>query len=578
MEVNPIDVAVLALTLIAIVAYGVWKTRGAQNIEGYLRGDNQTPWWLVGVSIMATQASAITFLSTPGQAYEDGMRFIQFYFGLPVAMVIIAAFVVPLYFRLKVYTAYEYLESRFDLKTRLLTASFFLLQRGLACGITIYAPAIVLSTLLGWDLNLTILIIGVLVIIYTVTGGTKAVAQTQKQQMAVMMGGMILAAVVIISLLPEGVGFGAAVKTAGALGKMNIVDFELEGAFSNRYTFWSGLTGGLFLALSYFGTDQSQVARYLSGKSISEIRLGLLFNGLLKVPMQFIILFVGVLVFVFYLYNQPPLFFNHGQINDLRQSEYKSDLAALEAEHDRVFAEKKQSAVQLAAALETGEEAQVLQYKARVEALQTEEKDLREQTIALIERNDPEAETKDGDYVFLTFVLNNLPVGIVGLLLAVIFSAAMSSTASELNALASTSAIDFYKRVFQPHGSAAHYLNVSKGLTLMWGGLAIFFAMWASLFDNLIELVNILGSLFYGTILGVFVCGFFIRYIRRNAVFAAAVVSELLVMLVYFGPKLFPGVWPEELQIAYLWLNVIGCGFVVAFGMAFQALGGDRRS
>lgn len=562
---KPLDWIVLLGTLGFIVSYGAWKTRGSQDIESYLKGDNTMKWWTIGLSVMATQASAITFLSTPGQAYEDGMRFVQFYFGLPIAMVIISITVIPIFYRLNVFTAYEFLESRFDLKTRSLAALLFLVQRGLAAGITIYAPAIILSTMLGWSLNVTILIIGVLVVIYTVSGGTRAVSVTQKQQMAVMMGGMLVAGYMVVHYLPASVSFGDAVAVAGKMGKMNVVDFSFD--LNDRYNFWSGITGGLFLALSYFGTDQSQVARYIGGKSIAESRLGLIFNGLLKIPMQFLILFIGVMVFVFYQFNQPPVFFNEAAKAKVYATSYANELRGLEQKYTRVFNQKQQAVEGLVTALKAEDEAGINTAQQKVEALTATAKTVREDAKQVIERATPGTETKDTDYVFISFVMKYLPTGLVGLLLAVIFSAAMSSSASELNALASTTVVDIYKRSINQAGSPKHYVTASKLFTVAWGAIAISFAMFASLLDNLIEAVNIIGSIFYGTILGIFLVAFYFRYIRGNAVFMAAVLAELVVLYCYYFT-----------DIAFLWFNVIGCVCVIVFGFMLQGLLSRRQT
>jgi SSS family transporter len=560
---RPLDWVVLLGTLGFIVSYGIWKTRGSKNIEGYLKGDNSMKWWTIGLSVMATQASAITFLSTPGQAYEDGMRFVQFYFGLPIAMVIISITVIPIFYRLNVYTAYEFLENRFDLKTRSLAAGLFLTQRGLAAGITIYAPAIILSTMLGWSLTVTILIIGVLVILYTVSGGTKAVSVTQKQQMAVMMGGMIIAGFMVVHYLPDNVSFGEAVSVAGKMGKMNVVDFSLD--WNDRYNFWSGITGGLFLSLSYFGTDQSQVARYLGGKSVGESRLGLIFNGLLKIPMQFLILFIGVMVFVFYQFNQPPVFFNEVAKANVYATPYANDLRQLEEKYAAVFEQKEEAVQGLVTAIRAEDEAAISTAQGKVDALTAAGKEVREEVKGIIRQATPEAEVKDTDYVFISFVMKYLPTGLVGLLLAVIFSAAMSSSASELNALASTTVVDIYKRSVKQTGSDRHYLNASRLFTVAWGGLAILFAVFASLLDNLIEAVNIVGSIFYGTILGIFLVAFYFRYIRGNAVFLAAVLAELVVLYCHYFT-----------DIAFLWFNVIGCVCVIVFGFVLQPVIGKK--
>ncbi|MCB0677530.1 MAG: sodium:solute symporter [Saprospiraceae bacterium] len=576
-----IDWLVMAGTLLFIVAYGTWKTRSVSSVKSYLLGDKDLPWWTIGLSIMATQASAITFLSTPGQAFDDGMRFAQFYFGMPVAMVILCVFFLPVYYRLNVYTAYEYLEGRFDLKTRSLTAFLFLLSRGLAAGITIYAPAIILSTILGWSLFWTNLVIGLLVIFYTVVGGTKAVSVTQKQQMIIILTGMFVAAVMLVLKLPSDVSFGDAVAVAGKMGKLNVVDFEFD--LSNRYTFWSGMLGGVFLFLSYFGTDQSQVQRYLSGKSLAESRLGLLFNGIIKVPMQFLVLFVGILVFVFFQFVRPPVHFNNANLEKVEQSAYAGTLAALDSQHEDVFSQKQESVRELIGAMRSEDEAGIEVAQQQLAGFMQQEASIRQEVKALIHFTDPNLETEDNDYVFITFVIHYLPIGLVGLLLAVIFSAAMSSTSSELNALATTTVIDFYRRSIRTRETDRHYLHASKGFTVMWGALALLFAMFASLFDNLIEAVNIVGSLFYGTILGIFLVAFFFRKVRADAVFLAALVAEFLVICIYLMGFLdafrFPFLWMSlQFYIAYLWLNLIGCTLVVVFAVYLQFLmGGGGR-
>jgi len=562
---NNIDWIVLFGTLGFIVAYGVWKTRGAKNIEGYFLGDNSMKWWTMGLSVMATQASAITFLSTPGQAFQDGMRFIQFYFGLPLAMVILSITAIPIYYRLKVYTAYEYLETRFDLKTRSLAAFLFLIQRGLGAGITIYAPAIILSTILGWNLITTVFTIGFLVIIYTVSGGTKAVSQTQKLQMAVMMGGMILAGIMVIHYLPEYVTFGDAVKVAGKMGKMNIVNLNFD--LTDRYNIWSGLIGGMFLALSYFGTDQSQVSRYLGGKSISESRLSLLFNGLLKIPMQFIILFIGVMVFVFYQFVMPPVFFNENAKERLYETNARSQIELLEKQHEEVYNRKKNAVENLVIAMNKGDEEGEKRSMDLIDQTVAESNEIQTQVSGLVEENLPGSNPRDTDYVFITFVMNNLPVGLVGLILAVIFSAAMSSSSSELNALSSTTTIDIYKRSINKKGTDAHYLKSSRLFTLMWGLFAIGFALFASRLENLIQAVNIIGSIFYGTILGIFLVAFYFKKIKSNAVFAAAIVAELVVLYCYFFTN-----------IAFLLYNIIGCVLVIFLGYLLEFMIGKKET
>ena len=547
-----IDWVVLLFTLLFIVGYGAWKTRGSKNVQDFIRGGNEAKWWTIGLSVMATQASAITFLSTPGQAFHSGMGFVQFYFGLPIAMVIICLVFIPIYHKLKVYTAYEYLEGRFDLKTRTLAAILFLIQRGLAAGITIFAPAIILSAVLGWDLLTLNIIIGVLVIIYTVSGGTKAVSITQKQQMAVIIVGMFAAFFIIIDYLPQDITFQKALKIAGASGKMEVLDFSFD--LNNRYTIWTGFIGGTFLMLSYFGTDQSQVQRYLSGKSIRESQMGLLFNGLLKVPMQFFILLVGVMVFVFYQFNAAPLNFNPTATEVVKQSAYGDDYSLLEQKQIDIENKKKIAQFQYAEDNNDQVALEQIQELNRLDVLN------RKEAKDLILKADKNQETNDKDYVFIHFILNNLPRGLIGLLLAVILSAAMSSTASELNALASTTAIDLYKRNVSVK-SDKHYVLATKWFTLAWGILAILVASVANLFDNLIQLVNIIGSIFYGNILGIFLLAFFIKFIKGNAVFTAAIITQILII----------GIWYIDI-LPYLWLNLLGCIIVMVIALLIQML------
>jgi SSS family solute:Na+ symporter len=557
--VSGLDWAVLTGTIAFIVIYGAWKTRGAMDMAAYFRGDYTLKWPTIGLSIMATQASAITFLSTPGQAFEDGMRFVQFYFGLPLAMIVIAAVFVPMYHRLKVYTAYEYLEHRFDVRVRYLGAVLFLLQRGLAAGITIYAPAIILSTLLGWPLQLTNLAIGGLVIVYTVVGGTSAVSQTQRQQMIVMLGGLAIALGLILWRLPSDVTTLEAVRLAGALGRMNVVDFNLD--FNSRYTFWSGITGGFFLAMAYFGTDQSQVQRYLSGRSVTESRLGLLFNGLFKVPMQFVILFIGVMVFVFYLFVRPPIFFNAPTLARVAASPHAGELSALEQRFDAAFEAQRDAAeAYVAAPLNHRTEE-----RERLRAAAGSTVMLRAEAKALVKRAVPDAETKDADYVFLSFVMHYVPQGLVGLLIAVILCASMSSTSSELAALGSTTTVDLFKRVKPRESTPRSDLIASKIFTAVWGVAAVSFASFAALLDNLIQAVNILGSIFYGTILGLFAVAFFVRRVTGTPVLIAAFVAQSVVLVMFFAS-----------DIGFLWYNVIGCGIVVLLSSAIEWLRPQR--
>ncbi len=559
-----IDWYILIGTLLFIVLYGTFKSRGNQNVTDYLKGGNSARWWTIGLSVMATQASAITFLSTPGQAFHDGLGFVQFYFGLPIAMVVICLVFIPIYHRLNVFTAYEYLESRFDLKTRTLTAILFLIQRGLAAGITIFAPSIILSAVLGWNLIHLNIIIGILVIIYTVSGGTKAVSVTQKQQMFVIFAGMLFAFLMILNYLPLDISFDKALDIAGANGKLDVLDFSFD--FENRYTFWSGIIGGTFLALSYFGTDQSQVQRYLSGKSLKEMQMGMIFNGLLKVPMQFFILLVGVMVFVFYQFNSSPLHFNPSAVKDVMASEYAQEYEALSDEKRSLELQLKEKQISYAR-LEDPTSKQTL--LSEITALNTQENSLRVQSKELIKKANPNAETNDKDYVFIHFILNNLPRGLIGLLLAVILSAAMSSTASELNALGSTTTIDLYKRN-KSGRSEKHYVYASKWFTLLWGVIAIFVACFANLFDNLIQLVNIIGSLFYGNILGVFLLAFFFKYVKSRAVFIAALINQVLVIALYTMDKF------EIINIPYLWLNFVGCVTAIVIAFLLQAASGNN--
>ncbi len=561
-----LDWIILSVTLLFIVFYGVYKTKGSANVEEYILGNKETPWWTVGLSVMATQASAITFLSTPGQAYHDGMGFVQFYFGLPIAMVLISVTFIPIYYRLKVFTAYEFLEQRFDLKTRSFTAILFLIQRGLGTGITIYAPSIILSSILGWNLTVLNIIIGILVIIYTFTGGTKAVNVTQKQQMFIIMSGMFLTFFLILHLLPNDMTFSNALHIAGANDKMNILDFSFD--LENRYTFWSGITGGFFLMLSYFGTDQSQVGRYLSGKSIKESQMGLIMNGFLKVPMQFFILLTGVMVFVFFQFNPVPLHFNPVNKEAIEKSIYAEKYNALEQKLAILSEEKKEYNLLYIDHLNQNFDNPILRKK--LISLSEKEKDLHEEAKQIITKVDKKAETNDKDYVFIYFILNYLPTGLIGLLLAVILSAAMSSSASGLTALASTTAIDIYKRNVKTEKSDKHYVNATKYFTLLWGVIAVGFACVGTLFENLIQLVNIVGSIFYGTVLGVFLVGFYFKFIKANAIFYSAVISQLSIFIIYYYTiHIYP---TGEEKLGYLWLNFIGSIMTIVLGLIIQIL------
>ncbi len=563
---SSLDWIILGLVLAFIVLYGLAKTRKQAGVTDFVTGGNKASWWTIGLSVMATQASAITFLSTPGQAFHDGMGFVQFYFGLPIAMVLISLFFVPIYHRMKVFTAYAYLEQRFNVKTRTLTAIFFLIQRGLAAGITIFAPSIILSAVLGWDLVLLNILIGSLVVIYTVTGGTRAVNITQKQQMGIIFGGMFLAFLMLLNFLPLEVGLNEALSIAGAQDKMNILDFSFD--FENRYTFWSGIIGGSFLALSYFGTDQSQVQRYLSGRSIRQSQMGLIMNGLLKVPMQFFILLIGVLVFVFYQFNSSPLNFNPSNERLVLESEYAGEYRALEKEKDLLMGQIQTLQIEY---IETQDQEQQARLKSEISELNHEQLALRKQARVLISAADENAETNDKDYVFIHFILTQLPVGLIGLLLAVILSAAMSSTASEINALGATTAVDLYQR-HRPGHNEKHYLKVTRYFTLVWGVIAILVACTAPLFDNLIQLVNIIGSIFYGNILGVFLAAFFLRWIKGRSIFWAALINQAFVITLFVLDLM------TVIKLPYLWLNVIGCVAVILIAFLIQFIQGTKKS
>jgi len=557
------DWVVLIGTIAAIVLYGGWRSRGMRSVDSFVRGDAQLRWPTIGLSIMATQASAITFLSTPGQAFDDGMRFVQFYLGLPLAMIVISAVFVPVYYRLKVRTAYEYLEHRFDARVRLLVGALFLVGRGLATGITIYAPSIILSQILGWPLQATIWAMGLVVVVYTVLGGTRAVSITQTHQMVVMLTGLFVAAIVVVLRLPDGVSLGGAVKIAGALGRMNPISFDFD--LDSRYNIWSGVIGGFFLQLSYFGTDQSQVQRYLSGRSVAESRLGLLFNGLFKVPMQFLILFTGVMVFVFYVFSRPPVHFDRPTMARV-EANHGAEVAALDARQDQAFGERRAAAIVYLGALGSPDEDTA---RGALRAAADRFDHVHNDAKALIHQALPAAETRDTDFVFLSFVLEHLPIGLVGLLLAVILCAAMSAVASGLIALGVTTTVDFYLRIRQglgrPPASAIHDLRVSQAATIAWAAIAIGFASVASLFANLIEAVNILGSIFYGPILGVFVVALFLRRVTALPVLIGAIAAQALIVVLFFAS-----------HIAFLWYNALGCAAVIAVSLVVQAVSPAR--
>lgn len=556
---SPTDWIILVVTVLGIVLYGTWKSRGTRRISTFLLADRELPWYHVGLSVMATQASAITFLSAPGQAYTDGMRFVQFYFGLPLAMVVLCITFVPAFRKLNVYTAYEFLEQRFDTKTRTLTAALFLFQRGLSTGVTIYAPAIILSTILKIDILYTIIFNGVIVISYTVYGGTKAVSYTQLLQMSIIFGGLFLAAYMVVHLLPPEIGFTDALKVAGKMNKLNAIDTKFD--LNNRYNIWSGLIGGFFLQLSYFGTDQSQVGRYLTGSSVKQSRLGLVMNGLLKIPMQFFIFMIGALVFVFYQFTAPPLYFNGAEAQSVKQSQYAEAYTNDEQAYKEAFDRKKEKAMQLAGAMKSNNATAIEQAKTELLRADSSSQAIRKHALGIIKNHHPDADTNDGNFVFLTFVTQQLPVGVVGLLMAVIFLAAMGSTASGMNSLASTTVVDFYKRFTRRELNESESLIASRKATLAWGVFCIVAAIFASRLGNLIEAVNILGSLFYGTILGIFLVAFYLKKVGGTAVFYAALITEALVVIA----------WLCDLM-AFLWLNVLGCLLVALLSLLAEKL------
>lgn len=553
------DWIILSLTLLLIISYGVYKSRGIRNIDGYLLGNKSLPWYHIGFSVMATQASAITFLSAPGLAYSSGMSFVQFYFGLPLAMIVLSITFVPIFHRLRVFTAYEFLEKRFDVRTRAFTAFLFLIQRGISTGITIYAPAIILSSILQINVTYTTLFIGAMVVLYTVYGGTKAVSYTQLLQMSIIFGGLLAAGVMVVYMLPQDIGLVEALHIAGKSGKANAIDLSFD--WNNQYTLWSGLIGGFFLQLSYFGTDQSQVGRYLTGSSIRDSRIGLLMNGLLKVPMQFAILLIGILVFAFYQYNSPPIFFNKYELNKIEQSEYAAQVDALKAQHEDIFVQKRVQVDRLTAALEAGDRAVVDDVRVRLRDSDLQAKQVRADLVALMQEHDAAADTNDNNYIFLSFVTEHFPKGLIGLLVAIVFMASMGATASAINSLSSTTVVDIYKRFVNKEGSDSRYLGASRLFTLVWGVLCVLVALYASKLGNLLEAVNILGSLFYGTILGIFVVAFYVKRAGGQAVLWAAVLTEIIVVALW---------WFDVM--AFLWLNLVGCVLVVVFALLLQGI------
>jgi SSS family solute:Na+ symporter len=562
---NLLDFVVLAGSMVGIAAYGVWETRGRQELSYYLKGDRRTGWAAIGLSVMATQASAVTFLSTPGQGYEDGLGFVQNYFGAPLALIIIAVVFVPMYRRMKVYTAYEYLGRRFDAKTRLLGAALFLLQRGLQAGITVYAPAIILSTVLHWRTDATILLSGLVVIAYTAAGGSQAVNVTQKYQLGVIFCGMLAAFIILLRQMPPGVGFDDALALAGGFGKLNGVDFSVDA--SRRYTFWSGLLGGLFLALSYFGTDQSQVQRYLSGTSLRESRLGLMFNAVLKIPMQFFILLLGTMVFVFYQFEPPPIYFNRVAWERGLDRDQHGRLRSLEQHFGELNAEKRLAVMDWLQARESGNHSALAAARIRALAAHDRSQATRAEGKAALESLTAGSKAADNDYVFISFILGHLPHGLIGLLIAAFFGATLSSKAAELSALASTTTVDFYRHIVVRQAEDAHYVAATRWFTVMWGAIAVGFALFASLAENLIQAVNIVASIFYGVVLGLFIVAFFLRSVRGTAIFWAAIAAQILVFALF-----------ATLKISYLWYNLIGCAACMVFSLALQAVLGPGPS
>jgi Na+/proline symporter len=561
---NPLDFVVLIGSMLGIAAYGTWHTRTHRNLSHYLRGDENVGWLTIGISVAATQASAITFISTPGQGYESGLDFVQNYFGMPLALIIIAAIFLPIYRHLNVYTAYEYLGHRFDTKTRLFGAGLFLLSRGLAAGITIYAPAIILSTVLGWRLDLTIILSGLLVTLYTVTGGSQAVSLTQKYQMAIIFGGVVAAIIILLTKLPT--SLGDAFTVAGGFKKLDAVSFSSD--IHRRYTFWSGLFGGFFLSLSYFGCDQSQVQRYLSGSSLRESRLGLMFNAVLKIPMQFFILLLGVMVFVFYQFEQPPVFFNQPAWHQAIRHDSDGKLRALEQEFTAAYAQKEQLIHQWLDAKHAGDSKAEADARAQALVALKHSNAVRDEAKTAMQADDPGVKSNDADYVFVTFILNHLPHGLIGLLIAAFFAAALQSKSAELNALGSTTTVDFYRHLLKREASDAHYVVMSKWFTFFWGLVAVGFALFANLVENLIQAVNIVGSVFYGVVLALFLVAFFLKRVGGTAIFWAALIAQALVFVLYFS-----------LSISYLWYNFIGCAACVLLSLMIQAaLGSNAQS
>ncbi len=580
-----LDWIVMAIVMACIVSYGLYKSTTTKDLDGYFLSNRSMPWYMILLSIMGTQASAITFLSAPGQAYTDGMRFVQYYFGLPVAMVILCITFVPIFHRLKVYTAYEYLENRFDVKTRTLTSSLFLLQRGLSTGISVYAPSIILSSLLGWNIYWTNIFMGGLLIFYTVSGGARAVAYTQQLQFIIIFLGMFVTAYMVVHLLPDGIGFFDTLKVSGRLGKLNVITTgSTDNGFNwnDRYNIWSGLVGGFFLALSYFGTDQSQVGRYLTAKTLTESRIGLLMNGLVKVPMQFLILLVGALVFTFYQFNQPPIFFNETQVEKIKSSPYNDSLQVLQKQYTQL-SEKKQALVrEYIGDYKSGKDAR--ESSAALQEVNSQTEALRTDFKKILDKEDVRGDSNDTNYIFLRFVVDHMPKGLVGLLIAIIFIASWGSIAAALNSLSSSTVVDIHKKFVNKECTAAEDYSLSKWYTFGWGVFSIIIAQFAGNMGSLIEAVNVLGSLFYGVILGIFLVAFYLKRVSGQAVFYSAVLVELIIILSFIWPWIMkqwpslPGILPVAIDrfmlvmssISFLWLNAIGAIGVVIFALVFQ--------
>lgn len=555
---NYLDWIVLSLTLIFVVVYGIFRSREKHTMNSFLLANQSLPWYHVTLSLMATQASAITFLSAPGQAYTDGMRFVQFYFGLPLAMVVLCITFVPKFHKLKIFTAYEFLEGRFDLRTRGLTAFLFLLQRGLSTGLSIYAPSLILSAILGWDITWTNIISGGIVMMYTIAGGSRAVSHTHLQQMAIITIGMVVAGIMVVKFLPDNVSFTDALHVAGKMGKVNLIDFTFD--LNSRYNVWSGLIGGFFLQLSYFGTDQSQVGRFLTGSSEGQSRLGLAMNGLLKIPMQFLILLVGVLVFAFYQFTNPPLFFNQTAVDKIKTTQYAKAYTDLEKKHDQIQAGKHEHVMALTQAVKSDDKAAIENSRVILGNIETDVKAVRKEAETLLSKANG-SEVNDVNYIFLRFVIDYLPVGMVGLLIAVILLASMGSVAAAYNSLASCTIVDIYKRILRKDQDTENYVTASRWATFFWGVFCICVAQYASRLGSMIEAVNILGSLFYGVILGIFLVAFYFKNIGSRAVFWGSLLGEVFVIISY-----------KYDLTAFLWLNLIGCTLVIAFAWIIEKI------